>query len=139
MTVHVLLAGRALCAFSDSVPKDWPEGHSWVGSDDAYRDCTCDSCNLIAGIRAGKSGQAIEDCRAGVRTGEGMAERHAHGCPLCRHFNRGIMRAYMAQKAALEELVAADAAMKELPVTPAGVDRYNAAMSKAREILGRAP
>lgn len=42
-TTHILRHGYPLCAFSDLVPRDWPEGHRWVGLEDR-KDATCARC-----------------------------------------------------------------------------------------------
>jgi len=41
--VHILRHGYPLCRFSFALPKDWPEGHQWVGVEDAEQ-ATCQGC-----------------------------------------------------------------------------------------------
>ena len=50
MIVHILHHGFALCRFSDKLPGDWPEGHRWVGADEAAY-ATCGGC-IAANNRA---------------------------------------------------------------------------------------
>lgn len=46
--VHILHHGRPLCgAFPGKVPRDWPEGHKWVGLDERHL-CSCGECVAIA-------------------------------------------------------------------------------------------
>lgn len=41
--VHILQHGNPLCRFRAGVPRDWPEGHKWVGIED-YSDANCPMC-----------------------------------------------------------------------------------------------
>ena len=41
-TVHILHEGRSLCGLP-GVPKDWPDGHTWVGRAERGK-ATCDAC-----------------------------------------------------------------------------------------------
>ncbi len=47
--VHVLRWGRALCPALIPLlfPKDWPEGHKWVGIQQ-HEDATCEPCKQRA-------------------------------------------------------------------------------------------
>lgn len=37
ITVHLLLAGRALCGM-EGIPRDWPHGHVWMSVEDYKAD-----------------------------------------------------------------------------------------------------
>lgn len=51
--IHILHGGLPLCGFTRDLPRDWPDGHSWIGLapyrdgskiDDAERARLCDAC-----------------------------------------------------------------------------------------------
>lgn len=50
--VHVLLHGFALCEFTLRVPRDWPEGHVWIGKDQREdpkaKEKACKGCYYMA-------------------------------------------------------------------------------------------
>lgn len=48
MSVHVLYQGAALCGLR-GLPREWPEGESWVPTDDA-NDVTCGACKMGLGL-----------------------------------------------------------------------------------------
>lgn len=41
--VHIMRKGYPLCGFSQSLPKFWPTGHSWVGLENKQQ-ATCENC-----------------------------------------------------------------------------------------------
>lgn len=45
--IHGLLGGSPLCHFSRAVPRDWPDGHLWVGLSEAEK-ITCTECKKAA-------------------------------------------------------------------------------------------
>jgi len=47
--IHILAYGAALCGMK-GVPRDWPEGHRWIGFFDAqWREhATCPECIAAA-------------------------------------------------------------------------------------------
>src|SRR5262245_30136094 len=45
-TIHILRHGYPLCAFSDEVPRDWQEGHKWVGLEDRVM-ANCARCLAV--------------------------------------------------------------------------------------------
>jgi hypothetical protein len=45
-SVHILYHGRPLCGFSTEVPKDWPDGETWVSRQEK-NEATCVECSLL--------------------------------------------------------------------------------------------
>lgn len=41
--IHILRHGLPLCRFTERVPKDWPEGHTWV-DETQVETATCAPC-----------------------------------------------------------------------------------------------
>jgi len=41
--IHILDAGLPLCGFTQDIPRDWPEGHRWIGRKevDGYQSPPC--------------------------------------------------------------------------------------------------
>lgn len=49
--VHILMHGNPLCGFTKEVPRDWPEGHSFLTIHEAMiqlEKITCSHCRLAA-------------------------------------------------------------------------------------------
>lgn len=134
-TVHILLAGRPLCDFHRDLPVAWPEGHAWVGMDDAER-ATCAQCKARADLAA--TPEAL-----------GHAERERFGCPYCRSFNVGRLTAMKRALDVVAELVTADNEMRstatEIATTPQlyaekkreQMARYDKAFERARWLLNQ--
>lgn len=115
----------------------------FVGLDDALRDADCVKCLYVAGAIHGQTGKAAgpDSARTYLRTC-GDAERAKQGCPFCRAFNGGRVKAL----AILEELVAADEAMRgphhaaspeDRAAVEAKMKRYDDAFAAARAYLDR--
>ena len=50
IVVHILEHGSTLCGFRyPLLPVDWPEGHKWIGRDEA-ETATCARCRIKAGL-----------------------------------------------------------------------------------------
>ncbi len=47
MTIHILRFGFPLCLYSRRVPRDWPEGHTWVQLED-FSTANCEECRRWA-------------------------------------------------------------------------------------------
>lgn len=41
--VHILVAGKAVCGFMETMPYTWPDNHKWVEVRKA-RESNCESC-----------------------------------------------------------------------------------------------
>jgi len=58
--VHILLEGRALCGLRPGVPRDWPEGHTWVPMPKTLLEltvaATCGDCLHVLDPRPGNYG-----------------------------------------------------------------------------------
>jgi hypothetical protein len=64
VVIHLLHEGFPLCGFSELLPRDWPDGHRWVGLDalgpgvreEGYAP-TCEACKRVAADRNFKPGR----------------------------------------------------------------------------------
>ena len=92
MTVHVLHGGLPLCRFTNKVPRDWPEGHRWmglVGAREQPEKVTCLPCS--ADLRMIEHGERKSEEPKGHHTGrcgkcgssDLWEDNTTYGCNAC--------------------------------------------------------